>query len=633
MRLATAADEILPLRDPRVQQNEAYLAVIVLARVITRLGTLPDIHTGVDRGAVRLGSRLPAAALRDVQRAATTTEREPVPANGDRRQRRCGGSPRWGKHEGLSREVAVRGDGLHRPPLPLVARRADAARASRARRWCREISAINRDARRRAAEPVRRLRERADGTPGSAARLPLPASRSTGSASGGFARVKGLLARDQARVAIARAASTTTSTSWSRRSSYPVVVLERGLALDDLWKWALRRGRRATSSARRSAIRAAGRGRRRRPGRWQIEHAFPVKWTASDLDAQASQVRDGEPRARAPRAEEGDMKLAQPPSRARGGARCRGACVACASPPARAAGVAAGADRVCAGGVRRRAASAARASRQLRARGQRLASGTQFHLHLQPSSSDGRHGRARSAPARAIAAPALAPGAPIVSRRPTRGAADRLAASQRHRGRDDHRERRRAPLAPSMRGAARSARRAAPMLAAIRRHGASQRRGAPTRRRRSQSVAGSAPRSIGDAGTSSPRRGRVDAARSTPSRAAARRSARRRHRRRAAARTAPSTARSTRRSAKPRRRARAPCASRPNSCGAPHADGRRDAASRESQRAGADAHRRGADAGHAGTADGAGSAARSRRAPQRRLPTRSPRSSTAWPTT
>jgi hypothetical protein len=47
MRLATAADEILPLRDPRVQQNDAYLSVIVLARVITRLGTLTDIHTGV----------------------------------------------------------------------------------------------------------------------------------------------------------------------------------------------------------------------------------------------------------------------------------------------------------------------------------------------------------------------------------------------------------------------------------------------------------------------------------------------------------------------------------------------------------------------------------------------------------
>jgi hypothetical protein len=50
MRLATAADEILPLRDPRVQQNEAYLAVILLARVILRLGQLPEIHTGIIEG-------------------------------------------------------------------------------------------------------------------------------------------------------------------------------------------------------------------------------------------------------------------------------------------------------------------------------------------------------------------------------------------------------------------------------------------------------------------------------------------------------------------------------------------------------------------------------------------------------
>ena len=50
MRLATAADEILPLRDPRVQQNEAYLAVIVLARVILRLGQLSEVHTGIIEG-------------------------------------------------------------------------------------------------------------------------------------------------------------------------------------------------------------------------------------------------------------------------------------------------------------------------------------------------------------------------------------------------------------------------------------------------------------------------------------------------------------------------------------------------------------------------------------------------------
>jgi hypothetical protein len=50
MRLATAADEILPLRDPRVQQNQAYLAIIVLARVITQLGDLPTIDTRVIEG-------------------------------------------------------------------------------------------------------------------------------------------------------------------------------------------------------------------------------------------------------------------------------------------------------------------------------------------------------------------------------------------------------------------------------------------------------------------------------------------------------------------------------------------------------------------------------------------------------
>ena len=50
MRLATAADEILPLRDPRVQQNSAYLSIIVLSRVITRLGTLTDIDPRVIEG-------------------------------------------------------------------------------------------------------------------------------------------------------------------------------------------------------------------------------------------------------------------------------------------------------------------------------------------------------------------------------------------------------------------------------------------------------------------------------------------------------------------------------------------------------------------------------------------------------
>lgn len=47
MRLATAADEIAPLRDPRVQQNPGYLTIILLSRVITRLGNLEQISTNV----------------------------------------------------------------------------------------------------------------------------------------------------------------------------------------------------------------------------------------------------------------------------------------------------------------------------------------------------------------------------------------------------------------------------------------------------------------------------------------------------------------------------------------------------------------------------------------------------------
>ena len=47
MRLATAADEIFPLKDMRVKSNQAYLVIVLLSRVITKLGTLTDINTGV----------------------------------------------------------------------------------------------------------------------------------------------------------------------------------------------------------------------------------------------------------------------------------------------------------------------------------------------------------------------------------------------------------------------------------------------------------------------------------------------------------------------------------------------------------------------------------------------------------
>ena len=50
MRLATAADEIIPLRDPRVQQNPGYLTIILLSRVITSLGEMPTVDTRVVEG-------------------------------------------------------------------------------------------------------------------------------------------------------------------------------------------------------------------------------------------------------------------------------------------------------------------------------------------------------------------------------------------------------------------------------------------------------------------------------------------------------------------------------------------------------------------------------------------------------
>ncbi|MFT3721510.1 phage tail assembly protein [Pseudorhodoferax sp.] len=50
MRLATASDEILPLKDPRVQANPGYLAVILLSRVVTRLGTLEPLNPKIIEG-------------------------------------------------------------------------------------------------------------------------------------------------------------------------------------------------------------------------------------------------------------------------------------------------------------------------------------------------------------------------------------------------------------------------------------------------------------------------------------------------------------------------------------------------------------------------------------------------------
>ena len=143
MRLATAADEILPLRDPRVQQNQAYLSIIVLARVITRLGTLPDIDTQIIEG-------LFASDLDYLQRLyeqlnggdEPTSRRSPAAARPTAMRR--GGPPVWGKHEGLSvaalyEEMAFIAHHFHWSSETLLT-----MEHGERRRWCREISAINR---------------------------------------------------------------------------------------------------------------------------------------------------------------------------------------------------------------------------------------------------------------------------------------------------------------------------------------------------------------------------------------------------------------------------------------------------------------------------------------------------------
>jgi len=50
MRMATAMDEIAPQKDRRVQSNPAYLVVILLARVVTKLGDLPQLNPKVIEG-------------------------------------------------------------------------------------------------------------------------------------------------------------------------------------------------------------------------------------------------------------------------------------------------------------------------------------------------------------------------------------------------------------------------------------------------------------------------------------------------------------------------------------------------------------------------------------------------------
>jgi phage tail-like protein len=108
-----------------------------------------------------------------------------------------------------------------------------------------------------------------------------------GITSGGFTRVKGL-SRELKYESYREGGVIEYEHKLVTQVTNPVVVLERGLALEDLWKWALAA---ADGIIQRKTIwvrlqNEAG----ERMWSWQIEYALPVKWAASDLDAQASPV-------------------------------------------------------------------------------------------------------------------------------------------------------------------------------------------------------------------------------------------------------------------------------------------------------------------------------------------------------
>ena len=105
--------------------------------------------------------------------------------------------------------------------------------------------------------------------------------------SGGFTRVKGL-SREVKHESYREGGVNDYEHKLVTQVSYPVVVLERGLALDDLWKWALDA---SDGEVQRKTIRIRLQDEANvKQWAWQIEDALPVKWTVSDLDAQTAPV-------------------------------------------------------------------------------------------------------------------------------------------------------------------------------------------------------------------------------------------------------------------------------------------------------------------------------------------------------
>jgi phage tail-like protein len=108
-----------------------------------------------------------------------------------------------------------------------------------------------------------------------------------GITSGGFTRVKGL-SREVKHESYREGGVNEYEHKLFTQVTYPVLVLERGLALNDLWQWALDA---ADGNVRRRTIRLRLQDEaNEKQWAWQIENAIPVKWSLSDLDANSSQV-------------------------------------------------------------------------------------------------------------------------------------------------------------------------------------------------------------------------------------------------------------------------------------------------------------------------------------------------------
>jgi hypothetical protein len=79
MRLATAADEILPLKDPRVNANPAYIKIIILSRVITKLGNLATINPKIIENLYATDIAYLQSVYDNINGARTTTTKATCP--------------------------------------------------------------------------------------------------------------------------------------------------------------------------------------------------------------------------------------------------------------------------------------------------------------------------------------------------------------------------------------------------------------------------------------------------------------------------------------------------------------------------------------------------------------------------